>query len=770
MGILDMNDQRSIATPSLFAGADVPFAPVLERLPESEGGMRLGEFFDILRRRARLIAAIAVCGTICVGIAAWFLPPRYTAKAQIVVEESQAPRIDGRAPNREAGADQGTIQTEVTSMSSRDLLANVIARLSADPEFQAIRPHADANPLSIEELERHLKVFQEAGSHVIAVTYDSRKPAESSVIANGIAEYYLARGENQSRFALDQALAGLNGKIAELRSESLALDARVTAYQLAHGVKDAAKVNVIDQKLGDLNHQLAAVQSDFAVRKARYTALLAARGPAGDWDGLLSGLDAQGLVDLHGQVMGVLASRRDNIIMPPVTGSHVEGAPRVLRDKVRKELDQALVKLSGDADAASVLVEAAEQRLGSVQSASDDTGLRDLVTSAASSRRRYERLVTRRDELLEQRDDVAGSARMLSRAAIPDRPSSLNPLLFLAPGGIACLVLGCLTALVRDRLDQGIYTEADIASVLGLRCIGLVPRSRHLEASAAARAVKLPLWCPRPDAAASIVNRPRPVSVAAPPGGRDKSASFTEALRGLMVSLQLMGPHGRAPRVILVTSSVPGEGKTTLAVSLATCAAQNGARVLVLDMDCRDDASHGEAPLARPPYAKTARDVLDLLALDRTQGDFVPMASGAGALGLAVPGMHLDYLPVRRGRGADPLPLFSRDQMSLLLQRLRGDYDQIFIDSAPVLAKAEVRLLAAIADQTVFAVRWGKTRRDDASAALALLRGMGVGGGMGNGGGAISAVITQVDLARHARGHRGDQSVSLAKYGSHYPA
>jgi hypothetical protein len=110
-------------------------------------------------------------------------------------------------------------------------------------------------------------------------------------------------------------------------------------------------------------------------------------------------------------------------------------------------------------------------------------------------------------------------------------------------------------------------------------------------------------------------------------------------------------------------------------------------------------------------------------------------------------GPGLDYLPVRRGKSAESTALLSIDHMAELLRSQRASYDLIFIDSAAVLEKAEVRLLAAIAHQIVVAARWRKTRRDDVRAALALLRGCGANGG--ETAAPISAAVTQVARRKH---------------------
>src|SRR5216684_7003669 len=127
-----MNDRRTTVTRT----DEAHFVPLTERLADREGGMRFPQYLDILRKYVRLIAWIAICGTAAVVALAFFLPPRYTAKAQLVVEESRAPRIDERLSSPEAGPDQATIQTRATALTSHDMLANVIAQLAVEPTLR----------------------------------------------------------------------------------------------------------------------------------------------------------------------------------------------------------------------------------------------------------------------------------------------------------------------------------------------------------------------------------------------------------------------------------------------------------------------------------------------------------------------------------------------------------------------------------------------------------------------------------------------------------
>jgi uncharacterized protein involved in exopolysaccharide biosynthesis/Mrp family chromosome partitioning ATPase len=739
-----------------------------------DGDAQFARFFDILARRSRMVVAIGLCGTMAIGLLAWSLPTKYTAKAEVVIEDSRGVPVNAGGLIRDAGADQATILTEVTALKSDDLLKNVFLQLKSDPAFQAIhakpkQPSSEAEhdaeipggpptsglfdtailrrwineieslrlPLSwgspdavpaapggltMEALRQRLNVYQELGSHVISVTYTSTNADEAALVVNKIVSYYVDEGDAQRHASLNRSVLGLETKISDLKTEMGVLETLAAAYQTARGLNDGAKANLVDQKLGDLNHQLLVAQTDLAARSAPRVSLLALRGNASDWGHFLLQLNAAGLVDLHSQIMALLQSRQTSIVVARTADREPGGAEQVenrpLRARLAMLLDQALQKLTDDQNVAEARVTAIKERLDAVQSVSDDRHLNELVTAAAGVRHRYERLLQRRDELIEQRDGLSPMVGLLSRASPPDRPSSHNPLLFVPPGAIASVVFGCMVALIRDRMERTLRSESDVRAILGIRCAGMVPR---LPRGGASR---------------------HPLSV--------PMAAYSEAIRSIMVSLQLSWPRRQASRVILITSSVPEEGKSTLATSLASYATRAGARVLLLDLDIGGLAATGDH-LDQPNGT-----LGELLERDRIPLDTIRTADGT----------EFDYLPVRRGLAGDPLPLFSPDLVSDFLGRLRSGYDYIIVDSAPVLVVAEARFMAALADRILFVVRWGKTGRNEARRALELLRqARGADTETRN---LISAVITRVDLKKHARRRHNDEAEALAKYSGYY--
>jgi len=212
---------------------------------------------------------------------------------------------------------------------------------------------------------------------------------------------------------------------------------------------------------------------------------------------------------------------------------------------------------------------------------------------------------------------------------------------------------------------------------------------------------------------------------------------YAEALRSIAAAMQLASPW-RQPKVILITSSLPGEGKSTLAVSLSTCVALLRRRVLLIDFDFK------QASILRDIEGNAQRGVIDLLLNN---------ASPAEAI-LPVPSLGIDYLPMNRC-SVYPLMRFAAVEMPRLLHQLRDSYDCVMIKAPPVLGRCETRLLATMADEILFVVKWGSTRREFVQNALNLLRD-DAALAMAPQLPSVSALITQVDLKEHARYRYGD--------------
>jgi polysaccharide biosynthesis transport protein len=737
------------------------------------------QVFAILRRRRRFIVGCGVVGLALAAIVALQTPPRYTAKAQVIVEGDHLTTAAGQVVAHDPAADEAAILTEVIAMSSPDLIDRVLRKLADDPDFRAIRDteppkpspgagaetstaslirtvrqpidiasawlgrtlrtlvpqernSAPASPgaadragagLTQRDVSRQLKVFQEQGSRAVAVTFTSTNPREAAAVVNALVSQYLASQAEHERADYEAAITQTARKILDLKAEIAELDAAIAKYQAANGFSDATRTNVADQKLDELNRQLSEALADLAVRQARYDNLMSLQHGSSGWGRLVGSLNTQGLVDLHAQLLAISQSRSDSISLPEQIASPDmpdSGANAGLRQRLQTELDEAAAKLANEAAVAESRVNVIKQQLAAAENGSNDTTLHQLTVTAASARIRFDRLNQKREELIEQHEAFRPNVHLLSSAAIPDRPSSINPLFLLPPALVASLLIGGLTAIARDRLNQTFRDEADVAAGLGLPCVAVVPR---LSRSRGRRARQHPL-------------------------GR-ANGIYAEAMRSVIASLLPSQLRRRSSRVILVTSSIPGEGKTTFATSLAAYAAASGCRTLLLDLDLR------HAAVSKQLGNSSGNGLLDVLEGDRPVGTEI----------VTVAGLDLDYLPLQPGAISDGLPLFLSGKMPLLLERLRATYSYIFIDSAPVLAIAETTLLATMVDKVILVVRWAKTRRSEGQHAVAQLQTAVPARRFAE---MTSAVLTQVDLKRYARARSGDRGEVLSRYSSYY--
>ena len=384
-------------------------------------------------------------------------------------------------------------------------------------------------------------------------------------------------------------------------------------------------------------------------------------------------------------------------------------------------LDERIAEAKNEAERAAVAVQKAlQQRPGSEQNTGGevrdaDGVLRGLLHRAGSSAQVYDGLLRRQKEARDRQEIVAPGAGIQLLAGVPNRPSSHNPILFIFPAFVLFALGGSWLAVVLEQLDRGLRSEQETRNALGIPCIGLVPLLSRRRAT-------------RPDRHLL----------------REPFSAYAEAIRSAAAMLGFAAGSPRTCRVVLITSSVAGEGKTTLAMSLAAYLGMLGRRVILLDVNCGRGS-----PIA------AFRDVIE-----RGSPDLPPQNRPAALLIRHIAEAGFDYLPIA-DCGLDPLVLFAREQMPRLVRQLRESYDCVIVDGPAVLGPAEARLLPSIVDKLLLVVKWGSTRREVAQNALSLLQDSGCLDR--DHGDRASAIVTQVDLKRHARYRYGDAGEFLAK-------
>ncbi|HJQ55371.1 MAG TPA: CpsD/CapB family tyrosine-protein kinase, partial [Vineibacter sp.] len=210
-------------------------------------------------------------------------------------------------------------------------------------------------------------------------------------------------------------------------------------------------------------------------------------------------------------------------------------------------------------------------------------------------------------------------------------------------------------------------------------------------------------------------------------------SAYSEALRTIRTGIALSSAD-HPQRTVVVTSSVPGEGKTTTALSLAAASAASGARTLIIDCDMRQPSLHknlgGDNTAGLAEFLAGQRDLEELVQVEPKTGLYYVLAGK---------------------RPPSPTDLLGSLRMRRLLQQLGDAFDLVILDSPPVMAVSDALLLVRQTDTTIFVVRWEKTRRDVAIAGARMVHEAGARlSGM---------VLSQVDLRRHAQYDYTDSGV-----------
>ncbi|MFT5373094.1 MAG: succinoglycan biosynthesis transport protein ExoP [Lysobacterales bacterium] len=220
-----------------------------------------------------------------------------------------------------------------------------------------------------------------------------------------------------------------------------------------------------------------------------------------------------------------------------------------------------------------------------------------------------------------------------------------------------------------------------------------------------------------------------------------------EALNSLKISLKLSDPDAMI-KVVQVTSSVPEEGKSSLVLSLGVVLAKEGKKVLVIDADLR--RSTLDRTLGLPSDGPGLTDYV--LASGNEPDEFIVHHEESG----------IDLMRTGDAKYASATDIFTSNRMQLIVSELKKRYDFVIFDTPPVMAVADARVIGQIVDKTLFVVRWDKTPRKVARAALELLI---------NGDASVAGVVLQqVDLKRYGRLGYGDSGYyyHYGRYGQYY--
>jgi succinoglycan biosynthesis transport protein ExoP len=754
--MLQINKQASLS------GHDAPkvVGPLIEALRD---GLR------IVRRQLPIVSVILVCSLALAILYLLNTPPRFTASGAMVIDTHKVQVLDKESVLGDAQIDASTVQTQVEMLKSDNIALAVIRKLHLidDPEFvpppsqgskgllSFLFPQAPTTPQTVEDREQTalgnfrngLSIGREGLTYVIDISYTSLNPEKSALIANTVVEAFVDDQLDAKYQAAKRAGVWLLDRIKELRTQSAAAERAVVDFKKEHNIVDTGPALggapgetrlINDQQMSELNSQLILASAATAEAKARLDRITQVMSQDVPDASVTDALSSEVIVKLRSQYLEL--AQREAIFAQRYGPNHLATVGlRTQMDEVRHSIADQMKKIAesykSDYEIARAREQSLKDSLANAVTQSQSSGqaqvqLRELTSNADTARALYDHFLQRYMETVQQQDAIPISeTRMISPAFPPIAKSSPKTVLTLALALAGGGLLGFALAYLREASDGVFRTSDQIESTLHVNCLAMAPA---LKSGASAKEAGGPGDGKDAKPVALLRN------VVDAPFSR-----YAEAVRSVKIAADLNGAL-KSHKVIGLTSTLPNEGKSTLAANLGHLIADAGGRVLLLDGDLR-------SPSLSRWLAPDAPGLIDVVI-----GNVSIDASI-----VTVPGSRLDFLPAG---ATSKLPhtneILASAAMKSLIDGLRAKYDYIIVDLSPVAPIVDVRTTGHVIDTYVYVIEWGKTRIDVVERGLSEAQGVYDR--------LLGVVLTKVDMAAQSRYERYHGNHYYKKYYSKY--
>lgn len=682
-------------------------------LPPEDGG-EMGTFslkwiFAFLVRRRILIGAVAAVVFVLALTAFLMQRPQYNATALLMINAGQESVL---SQNQMITNNTQVVPTQVVDSQLEVLRSTLLAErlvdtlgLMNDPEWNVLiapgkpAPQLDAAAAAkarqdvVDAVNGAISIRRRGLTYAVEVSVTAGSPTRAAEMANRLVDLFQQYQMETRVQSAARANTWLGQRLEELRTDVQEKEAAVERYRSESGLISTQGALLIEQQITEQQAQLSQARADLAERQARYSQLQDLINQGGSPDTIATVLNSVVITQLRAQEATVARRQADfeqryGEAHPAL--ANVRAEREDIQNQINAEIRRILVGMRNDVDIASARVAAMQAGQDTLRTQLSGGGpqmvrLRELEREAAAARTVYESFLQRGHEIDDQGAMSVAPAQLISAATPPTKAASPRLSISLVLSLALALGLGLAGAFLAEALDDGFASSEDVERKTGAPALASVPRLRRSELRQSTSSTQHP--------AAYLLER--------------QMSAFTEAFRVLRTTILFAAGQPKT-QVVAVTSALPGEGKTTVSLCLSRVAALSGQKVLLIDCDLRR-RSLKEVLDIEPPVG-----LLQVLSGEANwrQAIYLDEASG------------MCVLPVS-GSGFTPKEIFGAEDMSRLLADLRGSFDLIVLDCAPVLAVAETRVAAAKADCVVVVSRWQKTPMRAVRAALQQLHDAG---------------------------------------------
>lgn len=705
-----------------IAGQFQPYQPAAGTDPNS-GAMSVLQLRAFFGREWRLIALAIVISTL-LGIAyVASSPSRYTALTDMIIDTKRVTWVQSEMSSESRGEDDLAVESEIETTKSEKVAGLVVKRLNltSDPEFVGSGPGLRQRVVAyirsglaslpgledlaatnekpskdelvqraIDTLEGNLRVIRLGRSYHAQISYTSLDPVKAAKIANAFADAYIEDQLDAKFEATRRASEWLQQRLDELRKQATDAYKQVQDFKSANNIIVGTDGKLTSEvELNQLGIALAKARADTSQAHAKLDRITKVLQERTSFDPnnlnipdpvVTDALSSPVITKLRQQFLedqnkvGEWSAKYGSSHMAV---QNLRSDMATIQQSIWDEISRIAESYKSEYQIAKNQEDAIDKRMTDVFEKSASTRqaqvrLRELETAATSYRNSYETFLSRFTQTVQQQSFPSTEARIVTDATPPRRPSSPKVGLTLGLAAVCGLALGIMCGIAREQMDRQIHTREQLEKLLGTTCLAVLPAMS-----------KKALSSGREGAAFRRISEVAPFSATA------------EALRYIKVAIDL---HPTEGKVIGIVSSLPGEGKTTVAAAFAAFVSRTGARTLVVDADLRNPSMTRSLGYALSP------GLLNMVIEGAGFEEFI----------ISDPHFKFDFLPastqVEFSNSSDVLNSRAVKEM---LKRARSTYDYVLVDLPPILPVVDVKAAAQLFDAFVMVVEWGSTSTDE---------------------------------------------------------
>ncbi len=656
-----------------------------EEILEPRSGLNLREFINTLSRHKMLLVSFTVATLLFALIMTLLMDPIYRASSTVQIQRNAKKVVNvGNMLNTvESRSDKDFYETQRQLIQTKTLARRVINQLNLESTASSVGvvsqfksmlgfQNNPNNPSAIETaFLEGLSVTPVSNSQLIQINYESKDAQLSADITNAVTKTFvrmnLERRFDTASYSKEFLTTSLNTTKQDLEESEQLLNKYATKYSIIKA-PDGEDSNT--HSLKKMAEELVTAGKERIEAESAY---LQSKQSANDKNATSVRILKDPYIQSLKKTIARLEANSQEILKKYSPRSAKAKRIKQQIDEVRSQIniEAYAIKsaLKSEFSAAQQKEDMIRKQLGllkkeTLELQGKSIKYNTLLREVQSNRDLYKDLLAQLKKVSIAGNVDNNNISIIDKAGVPYKKYKPNFKTNLIFGALLGLLLGMGAAFLREFMDDSVKNPDELERLTGLPVLGMLPALKSLNP----RAIALQTY-------------------------HEPKSPLAEAIRSLRTSLRFSTREG-APKSTFITSSAAGEGKSSIALNLATAYAQAGNKVLIIDADLRNPSLH------------------KLFKLENYEGLTNYLAGGGSSSDISQSTMIKNLYTITSGPiPPDPVELLSGQRMGTLLSNASADFDYIIIDGPPVLGLADALVISGLCDATILAIEAGKTRK-----------------------------------------------------------